>query len=272
MCELFGVCTPRPIRCNELLEEFFSHGERHPDGWGMATFRHAEAPEIYRSPEPSHRSSFLRHYLTSAMEREAFIAHIRHATAGRVCMSNTHPFALADRSGRVWTLAHNGTIFRSRLTEPYAAVQQGSSDSERILCCLVAEINRHIARRGRPLPARQRFAVTEELVHRLCPHNVVNLLLHDGELMYVHTNRVGRLHMNRSCGFVFSTQPLRGGHWTAVPLNTLLACRRGRLVFRGREHHHTFDERQDYTALLRRHGLLPEQSAPAAGPAARRPA
>ena len=272
MCELFGVCTPRPIRCNELLEEFFSHGERHPDGWGMASFRHRESPEIYRSPESSHQSGFLRRYLTSTMEREAFMAHIRHATAGRVCMSNTHPFALADRSGRIWTLAHNGTIFRSCLTEPYAAVQRGSSDSERILCCLVAEINRRIARRGRSLPSRQRFAVIEELVHRLCPHNVVNLLLHDGELMYVHTNRVGRLHMNSSRGFIFSTQPLGVGSWTPVPLNTLLACRGGRLVFRGREHGHTFDEGQDYMALLRRHGLLQEQSAPRTGPAVRRPA
>lgn len=36
MCELFGVSAPGKIQLNDLLDVFFSHGDRHPHGWGMA--------------------------------------------------------------------------------------------------------------------------------------------------------------------------------------------------------------------------------------------
>lgn len=36
MCELFGVNTPGKIQLNHLLDVFFSHGDKHPHGWGMA--------------------------------------------------------------------------------------------------------------------------------------------------------------------------------------------------------------------------------------------
>ena len=36
MCELFGISSKYPIRCNGYLKDFFSHSPNQPHGWGLA--------------------------------------------------------------------------------------------------------------------------------------------------------------------------------------------------------------------------------------------
>ncbi|MCR5529980.1 MAG: class II glutamine amidotransferase [Saccharofermentans sp.] len=46
-------------------------------------------------------------------------------------------------TGRTWTLAHNGTIFEGDLLNRYY-IQNGTTDSERILLYLIDQIDSHI--------------------------------------------------------------------------------------------------------------------------------
>ncbi|MBQ9720943.1 MAG: class II glutamine amidotransferase, partial [Oscillospiraceae bacterium] len=49
------------------------------------------------------------------------IAHIRRASVGGMAYENCHPFVARDTGGRVWKLAHNGTLFEAHGTERYQA-------------------------------------------------------------------------------------------------------------------------------------------------------
>ncbi|MDD5864087.1 MAG: class II glutamine amidotransferase, partial [Firmicutes bacterium] len=148
---------------------------------------------------------------------------------------NSHPFARRDASGRLWTLAHNGTIFESPVLEPYARIQKGSTDSERILYYLVDRINAG----GNPgaLSAEERFSIVEDVIRSITHKNMVNLLIYDGDLFYVHANRKDSLHMlKREDSVVISTKALSQTGWEPVPLNIPLAFQCGRLVYTGRNH------------------------------------
>lgn len=59
MCELFGVNTPRKIQLNHLLDVFFSHGDKHPHGWGMAFFEN-DAVQLEKQAVASPQSARLR--------------------------------------------------------------------------------------------------------------------------------------------------------------------------------------------------------------------
>ena len=147
MCELFAAQALRKVKLNELLQEFFSHGKDHPHGWGMAFLTpHGAATE--KEPAAAHKSSYLRHRLTSSVCTNALIAHIRLATKGSLEYRNTHPFTMPDATGRAWTLAHNGTIFDCDVLNRYALLQEGSTDSERILMYIVDKINEAIAQKA----------------------------------------------------------------------------------------------------------------------------
>ena len=114
MCELFGVSSREPVRCNELLREFFSHGTQHPDGWGLATF-YDGAVSLEKEPLPSTESTYLKTRLAANITKDILLAHIRKASVGNLTYDNSHPFVLRDSWNRSWTLIHNGTIFESPL-------------------------------------------------------------------------------------------------------------------------------------------------------------
>ena len=65
----------------------------------------------------------------------------------------------------------------------------------------------------------------------------MNLIFTDGELLYVHANMRGTLHL--LClpeGMLFSTLPLSDDAWEAVPLTKLLAYENGVPVMEGQIH------------------------------------
>src|ERR1700759_577549 len=102
--------------------------ETQPDGVGLGTFNPDGTPWVYRKPVAANRSQT---FIADAHEvrSRTFLAHIRHATAGRPTIENTHPF---EQRGRLF--AHNGVIggleaLRERLGD-HASLVQGSTDSE----------------------------------------------------------------------------------------------------------------------------------------------
>lgn len=250
MCELFGVNSMEAIRCNEMLKEFFSHGIDHPHGWGLATF-YGNAVSLEKEPVASVESVYLKNRLTEDIEKDKLIAHIRKASKGGIEYQNSHPFVLRDTSDRVWTLAHNGTIFESSELEPYIYRQKGQTDSERILYYLVDRVNAVQKEVDRELTEEERFSIVEEVVRTITPENKVNLLIYDGDLFYVHTNQEKSLHRcQKGKTLIISTRPLKGNNWEIVPMNTLFAYRSGGMVHAGQKHANEYIENKDSTQYL----------------------
>lgn len=252
MCELFGATSAQPIVVNDLLRTFFSHSPSHPNGWGLACMQ-GSAINIEKEPLQATKSHYLRARLTQEVQGQAIFAHIRYATIGNQEFSNCHPFSKLDITGRRWTLIHNGTIFDYPPTEGYIHTQRGDTDSERVLLCLVDRVNEASARAGAPLGRADRFRLMDSLFCDLAKGNKLNLLLFDGELMYVHTNYKDSLHLrHRAHETIFSTQPLEPEGWQKVPFTRLLAYHRGDLAFTGTCHGQEFIDNEENTQLLYR--------------------
>lgn len=251
MCELFGVSSLKKLEVNGLLKEFFSHSVRHANGWGMAVF-FENSVSLEKEPVQAIQSTYLRERLRQKLCVRSMIAHIRLATRGVPEYVNCHPFVQRDNFGRCWTLAHNGTIFDYPGHEPYLHRQEGGTDSERILLFLVDQIDRRQQELGRALTKGERFDLLDALAADMSRGNKLNLLIYDGELLYVHTNYANSLYCSaREDAMLFATTPLDRGRWDAHPFTTLCAYQNGRLLFRGTDHGQEYrDNEQDLHMLF----------------------
>ena len=257
MCELFGVSSRKRITVNDLLKEFFSHSVRHANGWGIATF-YENSVSLEKEPVQAIKSTYLKERLQHSISAKNMIAHIRLATRGVTEYANSHPFVLRDNYDRCWTLAHNGTIFDYPRHDPYLHRQEGGTDSERILYYLVDQIDQRQAELGRALTGEERFSLLDELVSDMARGNKLNLLIYDGELLYVHTNYADSLwYTRREEAMVFATTPLDRGVWKVHPFTTLCAYHDGHLVFRGTNHGSEYRQNdQDMQMLFMDYAVL----------------
>lgn len=236
MCELFGLSASDKVDINKELKEFFSHAPKNPDGWGLSLHDNQKS-FFYKEEKRADKSRYLEGLLTGGIRVRDAVAHIRLATVGYEDINNTHPFTAADKSGREWVLAHNGTIFECDPLNPYMYVQKGETDSERLLLYIIDRMNERIKKLRRPLDEDQRFNVLERVIEEVSPRNKLNLLLYDGEVLYVHTNFRDSLYERKDdTGYCFSTVPLSTGDWKRVPFARLLSFRRGVLLCEGRCH------------------------------------
>ncbi|MBR1742387.1 MAG: class II glutamine amidotransferase, partial [Lachnospiraceae bacterium] len=119
--------------------------------------------------------------------------------------------------------------------------QEGDTDSERILYYLIDRMDEESERKKRPLSAGERAEIMEDILLKITPENKINLLLSDGELLYVHTNYKKSLHIHKAKDSVFfSTKPLDEEDWEELPLNTLLVFKEDSLIYEGRQHENEF--------------------------------
>ena len=133
-----------------------------------------------------------------------------------------------------WTQIHNGTLFEAPDVDPYFYRERGSTDSERMLLYFLDRVEEATLKAGHPLNADERTTLVEKTLAHLTPHNKINVLLFDGEQLYVHTNYKGSLHVcedGRSAWF--STLPLRHGNWEPLPMNRLLVYKNGQRIYEG---------------------------------------
>ena len=257
MCELFGVSSRKRITVNDLLKEFFSHSVRHANGWGMAIF-YDNSVSLEKEPVQASKSTYLKERLQQKISVKNMIAHIRLATRGVMEYVNCHPFVLRDNYDRCWTLAHNGTIFDYPRHDPYLYQQEGRTDSERILCFLVDQVNLRQLELGRALTREERFALLDELVSDMAKGNKLNLLIYDGELLYVHTNYANSLYFSqREEALLFATTPLDKGSWNQHPFTTLCAYLDGCRLFMGTDHGNEYrDNDQDMHMIFADYAAL----------------
>lgn len=247
MCELFGVSSDRKIRVNEYLSVFFKHSVEHHNGWGLALLDDGVI-SIEKEPVRAVDSQYLKNRLTGNIETARCMAHIRKATMGDVSFPNTHPFVLSDDSGKKWVLVHNGTIFESVVLTPYQYVQEGSTDSERVLHFIVEWMNRLILN---GFDDARKFNFINEIVLKLTPGNKLNFLLYDSDYLYVHKNEPGTMYRKVIPGAVIiSTLPLDNEHWEEVPQNQLIVYKDGKIVYEAEPHKNTYIHNEENMRLL----------------------
>lgn len=233
MCELFGISASKKVGVNNLLREFYTHSERHPHGWGLAIF-FGNYVSLEKEPVKASQSNYLKERLKHDLRVDGMIAHIRLATRGELKYDNCHPYIKRDSSGRCWTLAHNGTVFEPELLEPYVEIQEGSTDSERILYYFLEHINHTQAKLGRALDEKERFELLEKLIYDLTPENKLNLLFYDGEYLYAHTNYANSLYYKEvEEGVAIATCPLDDDKWERMPFAKLVVYKGAEIVYQG---------------------------------------
>lgn len=236
MCELFGFSSRNQYNINRYLKEFYAHSNMHPHGWGLVALNGNEAA-IEKEPVQASKSNYLKERLSVPIFEKNVFAHIRYATIGNIEYRNCHPYTKKDIHGRRWTLVHNGTIFDYPALDKYVKIQSGDTDSERILLYLVECMDERARDMGRELDAKERFYLLDSVIVKMSKGNKLNLLIFDGEQVYVHTNYADSLHyLERDDWTMFSTSPLTQEAWHPVPFTQLLAFRQGKLVYEGTQH------------------------------------
>ncbi|MBR1780352.1 MAG: class II glutamine amidotransferase [Oscillospiraceae bacterium] len=250
MCELMGVSASVEFDATDLLREFYSHSTDHPNGWGMATLQNGQL-NIEKEPIRALDSFYLRQRLEGGVRSRMILAHIRYATMGGEAYLNSHPFSVRDNYGRIWTLIHNGTIFDYPNLRPFQYTQAGRTDSERILLYLIQRLNARQSALGKPLDETARAELLQEIFGDMSRGNKLNLILYDGDLMYVHTNYANSLYVWHSPrAAVFATVPLTEDSWEPVPFTALCVYRNERCCFQGRPHGQEYIDRPEDTKYL----------------------
>ncbi|MBR0471153.1 MAG: class II glutamine amidotransferase [Methanosphaera sp.] len=240
MCELFGITSKRCIRINDYLNQFYSHCEQHPHGWGLAIMQQNQLI-IEKQPVKASQSKELQQILEKPIIVEHAFAHIRLATMGYMDSFNCHPFSKIDNSGRTWTLIHNGTIFNYEPLNRYISQQLGETDSERILLFIIDKINEAQDAKNAPLTEQECFNFIEGIIRDLSEGNKLNLMLFNGEFMYVHANYKQSLYYLQAHDSIFiSTRPLSKENWKEFPINKVISLKNGEIYKRGRTHNHEY--------------------------------
>lgn len=246
MCELFGINSKRKVEINSYLKTFYSHSEKHYSGWGLACI-YGESVSLEKEAIKAGSSFYLHQRLAHPIIIDNAIAHIRLATVGLMCYENCHPFVKHDNMNRCWTLAHNGTIFDYPRLDYYKSLQEGDTDSERILYFILDNINELQKTLGRKATFEERFELIDNLLLTLSHNNKINLLIWDGEFLYVHYNYSDTMFVkNIDGGKIFCTQPLEeDGSWQKEEFLRLRAYQQGTLIARGK------NITEEYTAPVR---------------------
>ena len=253
MCELFGVSSKKCVIINDYLRQFYSHCEEHPHGWGLAIMQENQSI-IEKQPKKANESEELRNILTQPIIVEHAFAHIRLATMGYTDSFNCHPFTKIDNAGRTWTLMHNGTIFKHESLDKYISKPTGDTDSERLLLYIIEEINSLQDELERALNPDECFNLLEELIIDLAEGNKLNLMIFNGEFMFIHANYKNSLYYLEKDDTLFvSTRPLSTESWKEFPINKLIGIKNGQIIYVGKKHDYDYTITEEHLNFILNH-------------------
>ena len=156
--------------------------DTHHDGWGIAFFEGVGVRHFvdHQAAVESPVAELIKRY---PIKSKNVIAHIRKATQGHVALENCHPF-VRELWGRYWVFAHNGDLklFNPTLTGAFRPV--GTTDSELAFCYLLQQLR---ARFGDVAPSSEQLRnALAELLPAIAAHGTFNMMLSDGNALYVH--------------------------------------------------------------------------------------
>lgn len=243
MCELFGYTAKTEYNINSYLKDFFKRSIGHPNGWGLASMDGNEIA-VEKEPIQATKSFYLKERLSIPIKGNNVFGHIRMATIGNVEYINCHPYSYKDDNGRRWTLIHNGTIFDYQPLSKYIYSQEGTTDSERILLYIIDQVNQK--EKAGVLSDEERFNLVNSILSEMAAGNKLNVMLFDGEFMYVHTNYKNSLYyLEKHDGTMFSTYPLSDEDWKKIPFTRLLVYKEGQLVYEGANHGNEYIDNEE---------------------------
>lgn len=250
MCEIFCLNSNKPRKVNQCLECFYNHSEQHPHGWGLANMQ-SNKFIIDKEPQKASCSQHLKQILSNPLISKNVFAHIRLATMGEIISPNCHPFTQIDANNRTWMLIHNGTIFDYPPLDEYIEIENGDTDSERILLYIIDKINEFERQKNAPTTIKERFNILLAIVTDLSKNNKLNLMIHDGDLTYIHSNMRKSLYYLKSDEyFLIASTPVNDDDgWKEVELNKLFALVDGNIIFESKEHQNEYvqtTEQEEY--------------------------
>lgn len=145
MCELLTLSTSQPARFTFSLHALAARGGNTGnarDGWGVAFYQDKDVA-LFREPFAAGDSALVRYLENNGPSTHLAISHIRHATQGKVQLSNTQPF-VRELGGRMHVFAHNGNlpdIERSAAFTIGHHLPVGQTDSEYAFCALLERLH-----------------------------------------------------------------------------------------------------------------------------------
>lgn len=216
MCEIYGFCGKQPTLLNDYTDIFWLHSEVHRDGFGYYL---ADKNEYCVNTCAAKDYEPLK---TKDFRTSLGLFHIRFKTHGGVSLSNCHPFIKTDCRGIQWVLIHNGYIADDDQTESFARMQNGETDSERILLSLIETINHfydYCFTDNYKEELEFLYVIIEQRLLYLSRQGKLNLIFIDNKTnnMYVFMNHTRTLHMQKvEEGVHVSTTPLYGCRWEYV--------------------------------------------------------
>jgi predicted glutamine amidotransferase len=183
MCQLLGMNANTPTDVCFSFTGLATRAHEHKDGFGIAFFEE-RGVRLFVDPHSALDSPVAQMVKRYPIRSNNVIAHIRKATQGHVALENTHPF-MRELWGRYWVFAHNGDLkgFAPRLHGAFRPV--GGTDSERAFCWLMQELAK--AHAGVPT-IDELTATLRELLPELHRHGTFNLLLSNGQALWVHAS------------------------------------------------------------------------------------
>jgi len=192
MCELLALSMSQPARLTFSLHTLAARGGEDGttrDGWGVA-FYEGEDVGLFREPAAAGSSALVRYLETQGPSTHLAISHIRHATQGTVCLSNTQPF-VRELGGRMHVFAHNGHlpgIERDAAMTLGAHRPVGQTDSEHAFCALLERL-RPLWQDGQVPALDTRLSVLAEFASDLRALGPANFLYADSDALFAHGNR-----------------------------------------------------------------------------------
>ncbi|MES2948570.1 MAG: class II glutamine amidotransferase [Pseudomonadota bacterium] len=187
MCQLLGMSCNATSDITFSFKGFVQRGGRtadHVDGWGIAFYERSGC-RVFHDDQPASLSSLAQFVSSYPIKSKIVLAHLRQATQGLPMLSNCHPFQ-REWLGQSWMFANNGHLrnFHPQLTGAYLPI--GDTDSEKAFCWLLQELRATFSDRQRPPTWGEMAPRVAELCESIARHGNFNLLMSNGDGMYVH--------------------------------------------------------------------------------------
>lgn len=223
MCQILGISFKKPTSWNKAWDKFRQRAAQNPDGWGIA-YGDINGLAVVKQPDRADRSVLAAALGKIELPAPVMIGHVRLASRGSIAITNTHPF-FAHINRRDWAMVHNGSLVRYSLTPG----QHGQTDSEAFFLRLVKGLE--VVDTNSPYDVAELIA---GLALGAGKHGKLNIILTEGEHLYIHANVAGSLYqLQARTGVMFCSQPLtRQRGWKPVEVNRVHVFRTGEFIYR----------------------------------------